>query len=68
MAWEYEIALSATVNQNTPENRTTLATIFANYSGETIANERLMFDKAHRLYHQRRRRPAIICLENAVVR
>lgn len=49
MAWEYEIALSATVNQNTPENRTALATIFANYSAETIADERLMFDKALRL-------------------
>ena len=47
--WEYEITLSATVAQNTPENRTALATIFATYSGETIANERLMFDKALRL-------------------
>lgn len=47
--WEYEMALSATVAQNTAVNRTALATIFSTYSGETIANERLMFDYAVRL-------------------
>lgn len=47
--WEYRMALSATVAQNTAANRTALATIFSTYSGETIDNERKLFDYATRL-------------------
>lgn len=47
--WKWRMALFATVNQNTPENRTALATIIAAASGETVESERGQFDSATRL-------------------
>lgn len=47
--WKWRMALFATVNQNTAENRTILATIFSEASGESVEDERKLFDAAIRL-------------------
>lgn len=47
--YKWRTALFVYANQNTPDNRTTLATIISAASGETVENERKLFDYAVRL-------------------
>lgn len=47
--YKWRTALFVPANQNTPENRTTLANIISAASGETVEDERKLFDYAARL-------------------